>query len=189
MIAFSLFVASTTALPALSSAAATDASQQYVRAAKNGEFLSDYYPEGALKRGEEGTVGFRIGIEREGWIGFCEITQSSGYRALDRETCEIMVQYARVKPVRTSDGRIVRAVQEGHISWRLPAKAVRAAAAPAFNASGKPDPILCRRDSTIGSMVGKTIQCLTRSEWELQQSFTQDSWQELQGKGHTGNGG
>lgn len=189
MIAFSIFVASTTALPALSSTAASDASRQYVRATKNGEFLSEYYPEGALKRGEEGSVGFRIGVEREGWIGFCEITQSSGYKALDRETCEIMVQYARVKPVRTSDGRVVRAIQDGHITWRLPANAPRSAMAPAFNSTRKPDPILCRRDSTIGSMVGKTIQCLTRSEWELQQGFTQDAWQELQGKGHTGSGG
>jgi len=189
MIAFSILAAPMIGLPALSSAAASDAPSSYVRAAKNGEFLSDYYPEGALKRGEQGTVGFRIGVEREGWVGFCEITQSSGFRALDRETCEIMVQYAKVNPVRTSDGRLVRAIQDGRITWRLPAKASRTAAAPSFNSGPKPDPIMCRRDNTVGSMVAKTIQCLTRSEWELQQGFTQDAWRELQGKGHSGNGG
>jgi len=188
MIAFSLFVASTTALPALSSAAATDASQQYVRAAKNGEFLSDYYPEGALKRGEQGMVSFRISVEPEGWIGLCEVTGSSGYKALDRETCEIMVQYAKVKPVVNADGKRVRAISDGYITWRLPAKATKLAAAPS-RAARKPDPIICRRDAQAGSLVAKTIQCLTRTEWELQQNFTKDAFQELQGKGHSGGGG
>jgi TonB family protein len=167
---------------------ATETHDDYVRASQNGEFLSAYYPEGALKRGEEGTVWFKIGIEKEGWISSCEITQSSGYQALDRETCEIMVQYARVKPVRTPEGRIVRAIQDGRIAWQLPASATRSATAPSFNRTRKPDPIMCRRDNTTGSMVAKTIQCLTRSEWELQQGFTQDTWREFQGKGHSTGG-
>src|SRR5436190_12709650 len=98
---------------------ATETHDDYVRASKDGEFLSAYYPEGALKRGEEGTVWFKIGIEKEGWIRSCEITQSSGFQALDRETCEITraVQYAKVSPVRSSDGRIVRAIQDGRITW------------------------------------------------------------------------
>ena len=181
-----LSIATMLAAAAVPQGTQASVNDDYVHASKNGQFLSDYYPEGALKRGEEGTVGFKIAIEKEGWIGSCEITQSSGFQGLDRETCEIMVQYAKVNPVQTSDGRVVRAIQDGHITWRLPASAPRSAAAPSFNSTRKPDPILCRRDNTTGSIVAKTIQCLTRSEWELQRGFTQDAWRELQGKGHTG---
>jgi TonB family protein len=156
----------------------------YIRASKNGEFLSDYYPEGALKRGEQGTVGFRIGVEREGWVGSCEVTRSSGFKALDRETCEIIVQYAQVTPIVSADGTPVRALQDGYISWKLPQGTAKLAT-PSGKALRRPDPIVCRRDLAAGSMVAKTIQCLTKSEWELQQQFTRDAYQELQGKGHS----
>ena len=167
-------------------AASPNARDQFIHAAENGQFLTHYYPEGAAKRGEQGRVGFRIAIEREGWVGSCEVTESSGFRALDRETCEIMVQYARVKPVRSPSGMPIRAIQSGYINWKLPAGVKLATPAVVTE---KPNPILCRRDNMAGSLVRKTIQCLTRSEWELQQGFTQDTWHELQGKGHTGNGG
>lgn len=186
MIALLIFSTVVSTMSAAAQGTAAGAANDYVRLANNGEFLSDYYPEGALKRGEQGRVGFRISVEKEGWIGSCEVSESSGFTALDRETCEIIVQYARVKPVRDPDGRPVRALQTGYISWRLPSS-VRLARPSRL--TRRPDPIVCRRDNAIGSLVAKTIQCLSRSEWELQQQFMKDAFQELQGKGHTNGGG
>ena len=104
-----------------------------------------------------------------------------------RETCEIIVQYAKVQPVRTADGKAVRAVQDGYISWRLPRSATKVAV-PSARLASRPDPILCRRDPAAGSLINKTIQCLTAKEWGRQEDFNKDFWQELQGKGHTGSG-
>lgn len=175
-------------ITSLAANGANDAAQDYVRASANGQFLSDYYPEGALKRGEQGRVAFKLTIERDGWIGACEVTESSGFPALDRETCEIMVQYAKVKPARRADGKAVRAVQDGHIIWKLPANVAKAAVAAA-EVVEKPEPILCRRDPAPGSMVKKVIQCLTNSEWELQHQNTRDELERLQGKGGASSGG
>src|SRR3954470_23289533 len=86
---------------------AANAADQMVRDSKNGEFLWKYYPQGALKRGEQGRVAFRLTIEPTGTIGTCEVTESSGFKALDAETCDIMGLYARVEPVRNSDGRAI----------------------------------------------------------------------------------
>jgi TonB family protein len=183
-----ILVAANLTVGAAVQAAASDERDQYVRASKNGEFLSAFYPAGALKRGEQGRVGFKIAVERGGWISLCEVTQSSGFRALDRETCEIIVQYAKVQPVRTADGKAVRAVQDGYISWRLPRSATKVAV-PSARLASRPDPIVCRRDPTAGSLINKTIQCLTAKEWGRQQDFNKDFWQEIQGKGHNGDGG
>ena len=85
--------------------AAPQAGDQMVRAEKNGQFLWDYYPPGALKRGEQGRVAFSLTIEPTGVISSCDVTESSGFKALDAETCDIMGLYARVSPVRNADGR------------------------------------------------------------------------------------
>src|SRR3954453_12545589 len=106
-----------------------NAAEQMVRDEKNGEFIWKYYPQGALKRGEQGRVAFRLTIEPTGTIGTCEVTESSGFKALDAETCDIMGLYARVEPVRNSDGRAIRATQNGFIVWKLPPGAVKVATA------------------------------------------------------------
>src|SRR5436190_8046051 len=117
---------------------APDASDQMVRETKNGEFLWKYYPPGALKRGEQGRVAFRLTIEPTGVISTCDVTESSGFKALDAETCEIMALYAQVKPVRNSDGRAIRAQQAGFINWTLPPGATRVAAASTSKTMAKP---------------------------------------------------
>jgi protein TonB len=183
MIRFYLF-ASLAALLGTAGIGASDASDQAVRAAKNGEFVWSYYPQGALKRGEQGRVAFRLTIEPTGTIGTCDVTESSGFRALDTETCEIMALYARVQPVRNDEGRAIRAVQNGYIVWKLPPGATKIASA-STKTMPKPDQLICRKDITTGSLIATTKQCMTRSEWLLQEQNNRDQMDNLQGRGHS----
>jgi TonB family protein len=179
-----LLLASIPALAGLGSAA-PQANDQMVQASKNGEFLWRYYPPGALKRGEQGRVAFRLTIEPTGTIGTCDVTESSGFKALDSETCEIMAQYARVEPVRNSDGRAIRAVQNGYIMWKLPPGATRIASAATSNTTmPKPDQLICKKEVATGSLIATTKQCLTRSEWLRQEQNTKDDIDRIQGKGY-----
>ncbi len=168
---------------ALSSAVAAgpDSNEQVVRQSTNGEFLANHYPPGALKRGEQGKVGFKLTIEPDGSLGKCDVTESSGFASLDRETCEVLVAYARLKPVRDSEGRAVRAAQPGFIVWRLPAGATRVATTTASKMP-KPDQLICKRTEVTGSLIAKVRQCLTRVEWARQDAQNRDEMDRLQGR-------
>jgi protein TonB len=177
-----LFLASVHAMLWSMDSGAPQANDQMVRAEKNGQFLWDYYPPGALKRGEQGRVAFKLTIEPTGTIGACEVTESSGFKALDAETCDIMGLYARLQPVRNAEGRAIRAQQDGFIVWKLPPGSVQIASASGSKSMPKPDQLICRKDITTGSLIAATRQCLTRSEWERQSRETRDKFEQLQGK-------
>jgi len=172
-------------LPALwgMDSAAPQASDQTVRAAANGQFLWDYYPPGALRRGEQGRVAFKLTIEPTGTISACDVTESSGFGALDKETCEIMALYARVNPVRNADGRAIRADQNGFIVWKLPPGATKVASASRSKTMPKPDQLICRKDIKTGSLIATVNQCMTRSEWKEQEQQNRDTASRLQGVG------
>lgn len=157
--------------------------KQAVRSSANGEFIASHYPPEALKRGEEGKVGFRLVIEPDGSLGTCEVTQSSGFKSLDNETCELILRYARLKAVRNSEGRAVRAVQNGHINWKLPAGAVKMASATPTK-SHDPDKIICRRSATTGSLIKKTKQCMTARHWAEAQRIARDTAERIIGVGN-----
>ena len=161
---------------------APDASDQMVRETKNGEFLWKYYPPGALKRGEQGRVAFKLTIEPTGVISRCDVTESSGFKALDAETCEIMSLYAQVQPVRNADGRAIRSNTNGFITWKLPAGATKIASASTGRAMPKPDGLVCRKDITTGSLIATTKQCLTKAEWARQERITREEAERMQGK-------
>src|SRR5688572_5308686 len=128
-----------------STVAASPATEEaVVRQSANGEFLIRNYPPGAIKRGEQGRVGFKLTIEPDGSLGTCDVTESSGFASLDRETCEIMLRHARLSPVRNGEGRAIRASQSGFIVWRLPDGATRVASSSA-KTMPKPDQIICQR--------------------------------------------
>ena len=176
------------AIPVSITAATASVAQptdDYVQASKNGEFLSRYYPEGAAKRGEQGKVTFQLTIEPDGSIGRCTVTESSGFRALDTETCDIMVRFARTKPVRNGDGRAIRARQPGYIVWKLPGGAIKIAATTATTMP-QPDSLICKREPKTGSLIAKTKQCLTRTEWSQQEQQWKDEINRIQGRGHCG---
>ena len=147
--------------------------------AKNREFIARNYPPGALKRGEQGRVAFRITIEPDGSLGTCEVTESSGFAGLDSETCEIMIFNARLKPVRDKSGRSVRSSQKGFITWRLPEGREGFATATAA-AMPKPDDIICKRTPKVGSLIVKTKQCMSRADWLRSEQAVRDQVENIQ---------
>ena len=185
---FSLLMMASVTLGLVATDSAAPASDdQMVRAAQNGEFLWKYYPPGALKRGEQGRVAFKLTIEPTGTISTCDVTESSGFKSLDKETCDIMGLYARVEPVRDG-GRAIRAVQDGFIVWKLPPGATQVASASGKRTMPKPDQLVCRKDTKTGSLIATTTQCLTRTEWARQEKETRDTVGRLTG-GYCDNGG
>ncbi len=165
--------------------ATPDTTAQVVRDEKNGEFIWKFYPEGAARRGEQGRVAFRLTIEPTGAISTCEVTESSGFATLDKETCEIMGLYAHLKPVRDAEGRAIRAHQDGFITWKLPASVMRVATVPRRRTMPKPDPVICRQDVSTGSYLAMTRMCLPRSEWQLATEQEKQHWDDMQGKGYS----
>src|SRR6185295_11741872 len=168
--------------------AALDANKQVASHAKNTEFIWNNYPPGALKRGEQGRVAFRVTIDRTGLISACEVTESSGFRALDRETCEMMSLYAQAKPGRDAAGHAIRSQQDGFIVWKLPPGATKVASAPTSKVAPKPDAIICRRDISTGSLIATTKMCLSRYEWDRETDAQKQHRQDMQGKFYTSGG-
>ena len=142
-----------------------DPNADWVSASKNGEFLAKYYPSRAAKAGQHGMVHFNITIEKKGWISNCTVTRSSGFQLLDKETCEIMVRYARVKRDPSKKGR---RTEPGFINWQLPA-GYTPSLPPTDLAEADIAPIICKRDPKVGSTVIKIRQCLTAREWTVQE--------------------
>ena len=156
--------------------------EQAVRMSTNGEFIARNYPVRALKAREQGKVGFRLVVEPDGSLGSCDVTQSSGSKSLDSETCELILRHARLTPVRNAEGRAVRAVQNGHINWKLPANAPQMASAAA---SKGPDPerIICKRTAKTGSLVSRTKQCMTARQWAEAARIARGQADDLIGRG------
>lgn len=80
--------------------------------------LSDAdYPRAALDMGAGGTVGVRFTVSLEGRAVNCRITESSGSRDLDVNTCRLIERRYRFAPSRDERGRPVPAdVVEDH-TW------------------------------------------------------------------------
>ena len=169
-------------------AQAPQAQQMTAQQAKNREFILKNYPPGARQRGEQGRVAFTVMIEPDGTLTQCEVTESSGYSGLDKETCEIMVRYGQLKPVVGADGRSIRAKQNGFITWKLPDETQAVAAAAPPKTMEKPDEIICKKSQKTGSLIAATRQCLTRSEWALQERMAREDIERIQGKGHYAEG-
>lgn len=175
---------------AASSASISNADTPNVRQSANGEFITKHYPHGALSKGEQGKVSFEVTIEPDGALGSCEVTGSSGFATLDRETCEFIAKFAKLQPVRNAEGRTIRAVQQGYINWQLPAGARQVATAANVKGQtdrfGKPldmNKTICRTTARTGSRVGSTKVCMSRSDWTRQERVTRDGIQVMQGGG------
>jgi protein TonB len=83
-------------------------------------FSTDDYPVEAIRRNEQGTVGYQLSINRLGWVSGCRIVSSSGSEALDRATCNIIRDRARFEPARDANGRRATGQYSGKIRWELP---------------------------------------------------------------------
>jgi len=83
-------------------------------------FSSNDYPVEAIRNEEQGTVAFKLSIDRRGKVSRCDVTSSSGSPALDRATCSILVRRARYTPAMDAQGNRVPDEDSGKIRWELP---------------------------------------------------------------------
>jgi TonB family protein len=92
--------------------AATAADKPDRQAEANAAFTE--YPKGSLANNEQGTVHYRVKIDRRGVPRQCEVTQSSGFDRLDLATCDLLMSRARFS---RTQGR--RSVYDGKVVWRI----------------------------------------------------------------------
>jgi TonB family protein len=83
-------------------------------------FTADDYPAAALRLEEEGTVRYRLAIDRRGMVTGCTVVASSGSAALDSTTCRLVSSRARFTPARNAKGKKIADSLVGSIRWRLP---------------------------------------------------------------------
>ncbi|WPZ02700.1 TonB family protein [Blastomonas marina] len=83
-------------------------------------FSTADYPSVSARRGEEGTVGYRLEIGANGRIESCTVTRSSGHSALDRATCRLLPRRGAFSPARDDTGARVKGTFSAEIVWRLP---------------------------------------------------------------------
>ena len=146
----------------------------------NAEVLMKLYPPRALAAGEQGLVGFEVALDKAGHPTSCQVTQSSGFPRLDRETCTVITQHAvfGINPGMGSRS----STHKGQIAWKLPA-GVTPAKLAANAAVDMPDKVVCRRVPVTGSNARFERVCMTRLQWAEAQEDTKANYTELQGKG------
>jgi protein TonB len=147
---------------------------------KNGEFIFRQYPPRARAAGEQGSVRFQAEVDAKGNVMSCRVTASSGYRRLDDETCEMIIDHASFKPTLDSKGKARKAIHDGIVNWRLPGNGPEPQ--PQLASAKVPDKIICRRIPRTGSLIAGSRLCLTRREWAEAADRYQDHYGEFQGK-------
>jgi protein TonB len=145
---------------------------------KNGEFIFSQYPPRALAAGEQGSVRFRAEVDAKGNVMKCKVTEGSGHKRLDRETCDMIVDHASFKPTLDSEGIAREAIHDGIVNWRI------SGVAPAATkvAGNSPDEVVCKRVNKTGSLVTHSRLCLTRRDWIRYAEQNQDRYGEVQGR-------
>ena len=78
------------------------------------------YPAVALRREDEGLAAYRVIVGSDGRVSACEITASSGSRALDEATCRYIARRARFDPATDESGAKVVGNYDGTVRWRIP---------------------------------------------------------------------
>lgn len=147
---------------------------------RNGEFIFSKYPSRALAAGEQGLVRFRADVDQKGNVLACKVTEGSGFKRLDVETCDLIVNHATFKPTIDSEGKAREAVHEGIVNWRIPGAAPTVQVALIGGKS--PDEVVCKRITKTGSLISHSRLCLTRREWVRYAEENQDRYGEIQGR-------
>lgn len=143
--------------------------------------LRKFYPPSSLRRGEEGQVGFKLIVNKRGRLDACQVTKSSGYAALDKATCDMMLAGATGQIYRNGDDRRVAYQRDGLVDWALPQGVAKPAVKPAFNvaSASNGEAVICRRQQKTGSLVDQKV-CLTRDDWKRQEAYAQEETQKMQ---------
>ena len=82
-------------------------------------FRAADYPLAALAHKEQGSVTVRLTVGVRGRVGACDVTSSSGSRALDSASCQILQSRAVFTPARDSSGNSTTDTVNQEIRWRL----------------------------------------------------------------------
>jgi len=77
------------------------------------------YPVTALERREQGSVIVRLTVGVAGRVGACDVTSSSGSRALDYASCRILQTRALFTPARDRRGNLATDTVVQEIRWML----------------------------------------------------------------------
>ena len=83
----------------------------------SGEVTDDDQPEWMREAGMRGLVVFNFGIDADGRVTACTVTESSGHPALDDLTCRLFRQRLRFRPSLDASGRPVPDRGTGEIGW------------------------------------------------------------------------
>ena len=125
------------------------------------------YPKGSLDRGEQGAVRVLIHVDANGAVSSCEIKTSSGYPALDTQTCALIAQRARFAPARDAQGRAVSGEWPQTVIWRLaemryPSQPWYTRIALTFGHDGRPE--ACRFEAGGGlAPTPQSVACPTEA--------------------------
>lgn len=160
----------------VSTASADDPALQALRE-KNARVQLANYPRGALRRGEQGTVGISVTVDRQGRLRECAVSKSSGFASLDEATCDFLFSHAQIAAYVAPGGGGPTTRQEGQVVWTLPA-GVRPTTASA-TAGPLPEKKICRAQARTGSLVASQRICLTKAEWRRQYELAQDETREM----------
>ena len=82
-------------------------------------FSGSDYPQSAMNNDEQGSVTVSLSIGTDGRVTSCNVTSSSGSRALDSATCRVLRSRARFTPARLSNGQPTTDTYTQRIQWRL----------------------------------------------------------------------
>jgi protein TonB len=172
-------------LSALLIGAATPAlagsSDKAARDAVNSDVILSQYPPRALAAGEQGSVGFKVTLDHDGYASACEVIHSSGHKQLDQETCQLILSRATFKGIRDGSGRKLSTVHEGVVNWRLPGNSAAPAKHWAAAGATKAEKKICRRRVKTGSLADVERLCATQADWDRMAQRTRDEWGAIQG--------
>jgi len=77
------------------------------------------YPVVAIERKEQGSVTVRLTVGVSGRVSACDVIFSSGSRALDDASCQLLQSRALFTPARDSNGNLITDVVRQEIRWLL----------------------------------------------------------------------
>ena len=81
--------------------------------------LSDAdYARSGLPKGAAGTVLIGFRVRSDGGVDRCRTVRSSGYAAIDRDTCRLVEQRFRFRPARDAAGRPIDSSLQTDFTWR-----------------------------------------------------------------------
>jgi TonB family protein len=176
-------------LAAAPAIAQTAASVQNARNASNLNVLQSYYPKRALAAREQGSVGFRVKIDASGQPTECQVTKSSGFPLLDKETCDLITLRAVFKPAEGLSGSQV-STHDGLVNWTPPSSMnIATAATPNPLATADlPDKKICKKVTRTGSMVASERVCMTAKNWQQWADESRGEWDSAKQRGSFANG-